>query len=526
MKKMKKLFNAGIFVFLLTFIACQDNLLDTNIDPLDNNNPSTSSLTNVDGLTTFSKGLYDFLASEDVFQSVGTESESPLLFFSYGYHETMGDVMAMPWGNFGGRWINQTESITLDDGTVVLPPAGGPQPGEIAIRNTRAAGSDNALQYEWRDMYSTIVQSNTIIEALESLEGGDIDKQGFRAWALWWKAFAYSKLGSLYEQGVIVDSGLLTNPTSQPSANFVSNSDLINESNSILDELSTLLTGVSDDSGFNSRLANFQLAYLSSIVDKDGLMENVKSLRVRNKVYNTKVTDMTSGDWNEVITLANSGVSSNSNAFTMKSETSFIDNNWLPGQVTGFWYFPSDRLIQDINPGDARLDLYFEPDFDFPNPRGRGIQYGASKFWNDETPIVSSTPLAVTMYYAGSFEENQLFLAEAKVRTGDIEGGLGHLDAVRNFQNSGLATTVGTGMSETDALEEIRKERRLALLMRAVSFYDARRYGIASGSRTGARVLDENGVVNTNATIKYGYLEYWPVPAFESDFNQVSPTPQ
>lgn len=517
---MKKIKYISIFI-LAVLVSCQDNLLETNIEPVNNNLPSTSSLGNVDGLTTFAKGVYDFLATDDTFQSVGNENESPMLWFVYGYHETMGDVMTMPWGNFGGRWINQTASVTLDDGTVVTPPQGGPQPGEIAVRNTRAAGSDNATQYEWRDMYSVIVQSNTIIEALDALPASEADKQAFQAWATWWKAYAYHRLGSIYEQGVINDRGLLSNPSSEPVTTYVANSELINKSNSLLDELTTLLASVSDNTAFNARLTNLHLSYLASKVDKDGLQANANTLRARNMVYNTKVTDMTTANWNQVITWANSGVTSNTSAFTMQSESSFIDNGWLPGQVTGFWYFPSDRLIQDINAGDARLDRYFFSD-PFPNPRGRGIQYGATYFWQDSSPIVSSTPLAVTMYYAGTYEENQLFLAEAKVRTNDIEGGLGHLDAVRTFQNSGLPATVGTGMTQANALEEIRKERRLALFMRAVSFYDARRYGIAAGTRTGARVLDTNGVVNTNATIDYGYLEYWPVPAFETDFNPIS----
>ncbi|WP_109299494.1 RagB/SusD family nutrient uptake outer membrane protein [Aquimarina sp. AU474] len=523
---MKSLFNKAAFLIMLSFVvSCQDNILDTDIDPVDNNLPSVASLGNVDGLTTFSKGIYDFIASDDVFESVGPELESPMLFFTYGYHESMGDALATPWGNFANRWINQTESVILDDGTVVNPPAGGPQPGEIAIRNTRAAGSDNPTQYEWRDMYSVIVQCNTISEALADLEADDNTKDAFRAWSLWWRAYGYNRLGSMYEQGLINDKGLLTNPTSEPSTDFVSRTELINKSNALLTELETLLNSVGDATAFNSRFTSLQLAYLTAKVNLAGLLENINSLRVRNLVYNTKVADMTAGDWNQIITLANDGVSANSNAFTMQSESSFIDNNWLPGQVTGFWYFPSERLIQDINPGDVRLDLYFEPDFDFPNPRGRGIQYGASRFWNDNTPIVSSTALATTMYYAGTFEENQLILAEAKVRTNDIEGGLAHLDAVRTFQGSGLAATVGTGLSQADALEEIRKERRLALLFRAVAFYDARRYGVAAGSRTGAWVLDQDGNLNTNATINYGYLEYWPVPAFETDFNPVSPTP-
>ena len=521
---MKSLFNKITLLLALSLVvSCQDNILETDIDPVDNNLPLISSLSNVDGLTTFSKGIYDFLASEDVFESVGPEKESPMLWFTYGYHETMGDNLTMPWGNFGGRWVNQTESVVLDDNSVITPPQGGPQPGEIAIRNTRDAGSDNALQYEWRDMYSVIVQSNTIAEALPDLPADQSTKDAFLAWSLWWRAYGYSRIGSMYEQGIINDSGLISNPTSIPSTEFVNNTTLIAKSNELLDELETLLNGVSDAGTFNTRFNSFQLAYLSARVDLTDLMANINSLRARNLVYNTKVEDMTPADWNQVITFASNGVTSNDQAFTMQSETSFIDNAWLPGQVTGFWYFPSDRLIQDVNPGDLRFDQYFiqDPDdgFPFPNPRGRGIQYGASYFWQTQSDIVSSTPLSATMYYAGTFEENQLFLAEARVRTNDIEAGLANLDAVRAAQGAGLAATVGTGLTQEQALEEIRKERRLALIFRAVAFYDARRYGVAAGTRTGARVLDQNGNLNTNATITYGYLEYWPVPAFESDFN-------
>ena len=125
---MKKLFSIFIAVLFLFSIGCQDNLLDTDIEPSNLNLPSTKSLNNIEGLITFAKGIYNFIASDDVLQAEGDEQESPMLFFTYGYHEAMGDVMVIPWGNFGSRWVNQTESITLDDGTVVTPPAGGPQP--------------------------------------------------------------------------------------------------------------------------------------------------------------------------------------------------------------------------------------------------------------------------------------------------------------------------------------------------------------------------------------------------------------
>lgn len=515
MNKIK--FLSLFLLIILAITSCQDNILDTNIDPVNDNDPTLDgTVSTVSGMESFAKGVYN--------HTVDPVNNGVFFWFTYGFHETMGDVLTMPWGNFGGRWVNQTESIVLDDGTVVTPPSGGPQPGEIAVRNTRAAGSDNMTQYEWVDMYGIIGQCNIILENIENIQGATASQQdAFKAWALWWKAYAYHRIGSMYEVGVIV------NTPGEVNNNFVENDAIIAESNRLLGDLETLLGGVANTGEFNTIFANAQIEITGTNVDIVGLQENINTLKARNMVYNTKVADMTSADWTQVLNWANAGVSSNANAFTMKSENTLLDNAWLPGIVTGFWYFPSDRLIQDINEGDARKEAYFVQDaengFPFPNPRGRGIQYGASYFWKDESAIVSSTPNAVTMYYAGSYEENKLLLAEAKIRTGNIEGGLADLDAIRNFQNAGLAATAGSGMNEVQALEEVRKERRLALIFRGVNFYDARRYGISSGSRTGAWILDAAGNLNTNATINYGYLDYWPVPAFETDFNPLPSNP-
>ncbi len=503
---MKTHFNyLGLLLLFLLISSCEDNLLDTNINPVNTNDPTlNATVSTVAGLETIAKGVYPHTIDGN---------RSVYFWFVYGYHETMGDVMTMPWGNFGGRWVNQTQQVILDDGTTVNPPAGGPQPGEIAQRNTRGAGSDNMTQYEWFDMYALNSQSNIILAAIENLtDATPSQEDAFRAWALWWKAYAYHRIGSMYEQGLVV------NEVGEINNNFVNRTEIISESNNVLTQLSAILDGVSDVGAFNTSFNNFQLDISESAVNLEGLRENINTLRARNLVYNTKVVEMTESNWNSVIQLTNEGVLDNDQAFIMKSENTVLDNAWLPGRVTGFWYLPSPRLIQDINDGDARLLNYFE-EFNFPNPRGRGIQYGCNYFWLDESPIVSSVAGNATMFYAGSHEENLLLRAEAKIRTSDIEGGLADLDTVRSMQGSGLAPTVGAGFTEDQALEEIRKERRLALIMRSVNFYDARRYGVSSGNRTGAHVLDQDGNLNTNATITYGYLDYWPVPAFESDFN-------
>jgi starch-binding outer membrane protein, SusD/RagB family len=85
-----------------------------------------------------------------------------------------------------------------------------------------------------------------------------------------------------------------------------------------------------------------------------------------------------------------------------------------------------------------------------------------------------------------------------------------------------LAAVKGTGLTAIQAREELRRERRSALAFRGFSFYDARRAGILepNASRTGCVVLTATGVVNTNATIKYGFLDYWDVPDNELAYNK------
>jgi len=533
---MKKIINCNSIIKALSFFcailiisSCEDNLLDTNVEPINRNEILASALTEAD-LPQLAQGVYS--------ATLDTEF-SNYFWFIYGYHETMGDALTMPWGNFGGRWVNQTEQIfldggeltatgqeavangidvTIDNGILVTPPEGGAQSGEIAVRNDRAQGNGNATVHEWTDMYQINGQTNLIISTLPNLELSQIQIQAYTAWALWWKAFAYHRIGSMYEEGLIIDD---VSPLDGTNSNFLDQSEIIARSNSVLDELSTLLSQVSDTGSFDDLLESFQLNIVTNAtVDYSGLIANLNTLRARNLVYNTTVANMTSADWANVVTWTSAGIMDNNIAFGAESEPTLLNNQWLPGAVTGFWYFPSPRLIQDINEDDARLAAYFEADFDFPNQRNRGIQYGATHFWNSETPIVSATPNQVIMYYAGTHEENILLRAEALIRTGNIEDGLQDLDAVRNLQSAQLPATVGTNLTEAEALEEVRKERRLALLMRGVNFYDARRYGVSNSTRDGVWVLDTTGnILYTDSTITYGYLDYWPVPVNETDFN-------
>ena len=109
----------------------------------------------------------------------------------------------------------------------------------------------------------------------------------------------------------------------------------------------------------------------------------------------------------------------------------------------------------------------------------------------------------------------------------DRDAALAIIDGVRTLQGAGLAAVSGTGLSLAQSLEELRRERRIVLAFRGLSFYDARRWKVIDkladgGGRTGAVVVDNDGNVNTNATIDYGFLDFWDVPDTELAYNPPS----
>lgn len=192
----------------------------------------------------------------------------------------------------------------------------------------------------------------------------------------------------------------------------------------------------------------------------------------------------------------------------------------------------SGRLVQEFRPGDLRFLKNFTQN-EFLNQSG-GFDY--STRWqlldaanitfpgNHTLKFCDKSPGNQVIYLAGSYEENELMKAEALINTGSIDAGLASVYTVRNYQGAGLAPVSGTGLNLAAAREELRKERRVALVFRGTAFYDARRWGIIDdvskgGGRTNAVVLSTDGTLNTHATINYNFLDYWDVPADEFVLN-------
>jgi len=191
----------------------------------------------------------------------------------------------------------------------------------------------------------------------------------------------------------------------------------------------------------------------------------------------------------------------------------------------------SERLIQSFQPGDQRLDNNFtQLGSPWLGNADRGNIFNTRWELADGgngiagTIVYSDrTPGGEELFMAGSWEENELMKAEAHIYKGNIASALPIINAVRTAQGAGLAPLTGT-LTQAQAVAQLRSERRVGLLFRNVSFYDARRYGIidpitSGGGVSGAVVVDGTGHVNTNATINYNFLDYWHVPDNELAYN-------
>jgi starch-binding outer membrane protein, SusD/RagB family len=541
---MKKIFAYFLLAGIIISFSCKKSSLD-----LRNPNAPTpeASLITEAGITNFALGIIQKQLGNIL--NAGTTN---LMVMANTHHSLMGDELFMPYGNFGGRYSDQVYKITLPNGTVVTTPIGVTQKTTLQGFNNRPAGDVNAFQYEWDFCYFYIAQANTLLQALENPAltfSGDAatKKDLLKAWALWWKGYAYSRLGSMYLSALIYDQ-----TSFNPTGKFVSHDAIITEANRVLDLCTATLTGITAGSTYNTLFQALTPSYNNKpdIITPDMWKRQINTMKARNLLANKKTASMVASDWDAIKTLTAVGLQSGDKIF--KQGMTSDGNN----DVTGAFFHPyilvgslqeftfvSERLMQEFKPGDARMDKNFYSTYDpvtgnaeySPNIRSRGLQFGTrwsvTNVEDGGTYATNNLDSKALLPVAGTYEENILMTAEALIRTGNTEQGLQLVDQVRVFQNASLPAVAGTGLSQTEALEELRRERRISLFLRGVAFYDARRLGITApaaqaGGRTGAMVylpaniipgLPKNDV--RPCFMEYNYLDYFDVPQNEIDFN-------
>lgn len=537
----------------LFFSACKKDLKISNT-----NQPTLEVLNSESGILGFAAGgiyitgfgdeTHNYIKNVDDNLGIG------FLMLVYGIHESLGDNIYIPWGNNSFKFNDNPQWWILDDGTKVLNPIGKGQIAELRLRNDRAYGASNAFLPEWTYMYFLNNSTNILLSKLDAtVFSGDatVKKNTLKAWAYWWKGYAYSRIGSMYTAGVITDVPNGTN------GNFVVHDAIITEATKNLEKAASLLATLNAGGAYDEVLTKIMPGYIQQgkgqIPTPAMWIHNIKTLEARNLLVNKKTKDMAAADWNNILALANAGINSTDNVFLIRTfadgQKNIVDKDGNLGGSTaniytatenGSTFFASERMIQDFKPNDQRLANNFAlRSSPIVNKRGRGLNFGTRYYLIGYDGSTAGLPGVIKYaeiqpygnqdyYLAGTYEENELMIAEALINTGSVDAGLAHIDAVRAYQGAGLAPVANTGLSIAEAKEELRKERRIGLYLRSLAFYDARRWGIIDdvskgGGRMGAVVLSRgaNGstVINKNATINYNYLNYWDVPKNELEFN-------
>lgn len=524
---------------MLGNFSCQDELEVGNP-----NSPTVkTNITSVSGLTSLAQGVVYIDGFVDGDAWLGNSYFS----LPYGYQELLGDMVgAITALNQNINRIGQPNYFTLSNGTQIS--TGITNVAEMRDNNTRArTGSGyNATYYQWLNMYAMNAGCNQVLSLVESATTDPTTIATFKAWAYWWKGYAYSSIGSMYYSGLIIDEA------GQRTSDYVSHDVIIERSNYYFNLASATLDGIANTATYTTVLTALIPAFTQ--VGNGGVptvaqwKRSINTMLARNIVSNhlapfingnpsatitgATAPPMTNADWTQVLTLATDGIQASDKVFTGRAIAA--NGFFTPtggtvaalsirsGPTATSTFNISERFIQNFKPGDARL-----ANFSTDTPSSH--TFFGTRYRNTDGLVAagiydygSRNANEYELFIAGSYEENLLLLAEANIRLGNIDAGVDQINAVRTKMGAGIAA-LPAGLTLAEAMQELIMERRVALAFRGVSFYDLRRWGviydITKGGGSYGNTMYFNNAVETNVTINYNFMDYWDVPADEAILN-------
>ena len=494
----------------------------------------------------------------------------------YNGDSWLGDsYFSLPWGyaelladNVGADAANQQISgvglplyYKLDDGTRVDNTVS----QRILLRsyNSRAATGqgNNVYYYQWLNMYAMNNMCNIVLSRVDAIpfEGDAAARANtIKAWCYWWKGYAYASIGSMYYSGLISD---IPNFSADPAGTnnlYLLHDAIIAESDNNFNKAKDILGSIGSLGDYEEVLGRLIPAFCQvdhgGVLTPDMWIRNINTMLARNILLNklapfvngdpnasitgASIPEMGTSDWQNVLNLATNGIKESDYVFT--GQTLDVNGFFTPsggsvaalttGVNTSSTFEITERFVQNFKAGDKRFDNNFDASTTHLQDFVYTTRYSVIDGGNGMPGVYvygNNTVGEYELYIAGSYEENALMLAEANIRTGNIDDGLNYIDDVRDYQGAGVAHVSGTGLNESQALQELVQERRVALVFRGLSFYDSRRWGWTysvdhGGGSYGNVLVTPDLVVHNNVLINYDFLDYWDVPADESDLNPPS----
>ena len=469
----------------------------------------------------------------------------------YGYMELMADNVGADASNNQITTVGYPTYFIHDNGTKVVNNS--PSISILRSYNVLGGSGNNPMYFQWQNMYALNAACNEILNIAPTIKlSGDATSRlnTIKAWCYFWKGYAYGQIGTIYYSGLIQDD-----PANKVNSHYVPKDSILLRSNYYLNLAASTITAITSTSDYSTVLG--QLIPAACQVDHGGVpsatewQHNINTLLARNIILNklspfvngdpnatiakSSTGNMTTADWNQVLTLATNGIQQGDIVFSATStatNTIFTATGGnAAAETTGgnisSTFKISVRYVANFKAGDKRL--------------AQNFRYGSiynNAFYGTPYNIVDSLQQSVTgvyvlgnklvgqyeVYIGGSYEENALMLAEANIRLGNIATGLGFVDAERDYQGAGVAHVAGTVTTLAGAMKEVTSERRAALIYRGLSFYDARRWGWIydisnGGGQYGQMLYNSTGTWDTNVTVNYNFMDYWDIPADETQLN-------
>ena len=480
----------------------------------------------------------------------------------YGFNELLGDMVSAEAANQIVNIINVPDYWIVDNGTKSLNDA--PMRNVLRTNNSRPSTSqgNNPFYYYWVADYALNNALNIVLSRVDGVTytgNADMKKNTIKAFCYFWKGWAYANIGSQYYSGLILNevdpilNVTITNP------DYKLHDEIIAESNANFKKAADLLTAIPAGDGdysdvLGTLIPSFCQVGKGGVLSPDMWKRNINTMLARNILVNrlspfvnnnpnaavtgSSMAAITAADWTQILTLAGDGIKQGDLVFTGRSAAvnGFMTASggsvsaMASGASSPATFKISERFTQNFKAGDKRFTNNFGSD-PFKMNYTFSTRYNQIDGGNHMDSVYVYGNKAVGEYEAyleGSYEENALMLAEANIRSGNIETGLGFIDDVRKYMHAGLAPVKGTGLNLAQAMAELVRERRVALVYRGISYYDSRRWGwiydISKGGGAYNQTIVEGTTVNTKATINYNFLDYWDVPADEFDLNPPSAT--
>lgn len=471
----------------------------------------------------------------------------------YGYNELLADNLGAEASNNQITTVGVPDYIILDNGTKLTNPS--PSVDIFRAYNNRAStgAGNNPVYYQWLNMYALNAACNLVLSKVNDIAytGDAATKTAtVKAWCYWWKGYAYASIGTMYYSGLIIDSA------NGASSKYVLHDEIIAQSNVYLQKAADVLKSISNTGDYSDMLGKLIPSFCQvgngGVLTPEMWVRNINTMMARNLLLNklepfvngnlnatiskSSTTAITAADWATIASLTANGIKKGDYVFTGRTVSSngfFSANGGSVAAVTtgpnvSNTYKISERFMQNFITGDKRIANNFTTGSTFKNDYTFATRYSmvdGGTGANDAYVYGSRTVGDYELYIGPSWEENALMAAEADIRTGKTEDGLTLIDAVRKNLGAGVAAVAGTGLSAAQAMQQLVMERRVALVFRGVSFYDNRRWGWiydisqGGGSYNNHIYQPGSGTLNTKVTINYNFIDYWDVPADETELN-------